>query len=99
MEEALSWLEKAAEWRPDHARTHYNRGLMLDRLGRKDEALAALEQGRRQAPGDPDLLYALGRKDGTISRIDDNGSVATATLGGPGRFVDRVHRLGTNAGG
>ncbi|MBY6109240.1 tetratricopeptide repeat protein [Halomonas sp. H10-59] len=69
MEEALSWLEKAAEWRPDHARTHYNRGLMLDRLGRKDEALAALEQGRRQAPGDPDLLYALVYVNATSGRI------------------------------
>lgn len=71
MEEAVEWLEKAAEWRPGHARTHYNRGLMLDRLGRKDEARDALMQGLRQAPGDADLLYALVYVNATSGRIPE----------------------------
>ncbi|MEQ6887424.1 tetratricopeptide repeat protein [Halomonas sp. CS7] len=57
-DEALSWLDRAAEWRPEHVRTHYNRALLLDRLGRKPQALAALERGLSLAPEAPDLLYA-----------------------------------------
>lgn len=56
--EALSWLDRAVEWRPEHVRSHYNRALLLDRLGRKSQALAALEQGLDLAPEAPDLLYA-----------------------------------------
>lgn len=56
--EALSWLDRAVEWRPEHVRTHYNRALLLDRLGSKVQALAALEQGLDLAPEAPDLLYA-----------------------------------------
>lgn len=68
-DEALEWLSKAAEWRPGHVRTHYNRALILDRLGHKPQALAALEQGLRLAPDSPDLLYAAVYLNAAAGRI------------------------------
>ncbi|WP_207060715.1 tetratricopeptide repeat protein [Motiliproteus sp. SC1-56] len=53
---ALHWLEKASVWRPGHVRTYYNRALLLDRVGRKDEAVAAIEEGLARAPNSADLL-------------------------------------------
>ncbi len=58
-EEALSWLEKAAEELPQNTRIRYNQGLLLLQLQRPEQARRALLAGLEQAPDDPDLLYAL----------------------------------------
>ncbi|WP_198651157.1 tetratricopeptide repeat protein [Salinicola sp. CPA57] len=70
-ETALDWLGRDAEWRPGHVRTYYNQALLLDRLGRKEEALDALHKGLYLSPESPDLLYAavyLNATQGHVSR-------------------------------
>nr|CDQ34050.1 photosystem I assembly protein Ycf3 [Virgibacillus halodenitrificans] len=70
-ETALDWLDRDAEWRPGHVRTYYNQALLLDRLGRKEEALDALHKGLYLAPESPDLLYAavyLNATQGNVNR-------------------------------
>ncbi|MDD1013893.1 tetratricopeptide repeat protein [Pseudomonas rubra] len=58
-EEALGWMEQAAEAVPGNPRIRYNQGLLLSRMQRRDEALQALRSGLQQSPDDPDLLYSL----------------------------------------
>ncbi|MGL4318956.1 MAG: cytochrome c3 family protein [Pseudomonas sp.] len=58
-EEAVQWLDEAAEVLPTNPRIRYNQGLLLLQLQRRDQAQAALEAGLEQAPADADLLYAL----------------------------------------
>ncbi len=42
-QEAVDWLARAARGMPRNARAHYNLGLLLQQLGRLDEAAQALE--------------------------------------------------------
>jgi len=44
---------------PDHARVHYNLGLLLRYLNRPHEAEAALLKALALEPGNMDYLYAL----------------------------------------
>ena len=44
-EEALEWLEKTLELTPDHAYAWYQRAGALDRLGRDEDARAAIQEG------------------------------------------------------
>ncbi|MBO9549257.1 HEAT repeat domain-containing protein [Pseudomonas sp.] len=58
-EEALGWMEQAAQALPGNPRIRYNQGLLLSRMERRPEALEALRSGLQQSPDDPDLLYSL----------------------------------------
>lgn len=58
-EEALQWLETAANELPQNSRIRYNQGLLLLRLQRTDQAREKLLAGLKQSPNDSDLLYAL----------------------------------------
>ncbi len=58
-EEALTYLDRAAEGAPDRSRVHYNRGLLLAQLGRDADAEVALRTALRLEPASVDYLYAL----------------------------------------
>ena len=57
---ALRVLDRGIE-RHGRAATWQSKGAYLEKIGKRDEALAALEAGLRTHPEDPDLLYAAGR--------------------------------------
>lgn len=57
--QAVDWMGEAAKALPDNPRIHYNHGLLLLQLQRRDEARASLEAGLALAPDDADLLYGL----------------------------------------
>ncbi len=59
LEEAAEQLARAAQHAAANARIHYNYGLALQKLGRMEEAEAALKQACRLAPGAADHLHAL----------------------------------------
>ena len=62
---------------PEFVLAFFNLGRSLGQLGRHDEAIAALEQGRALAPGLPALTMALGRAEkGGIVSLTDNASRA-----------------------
>jgi tetratricopeptide (TPR) repeat protein len=56
----LRVLDRGIE-RHHHPATWKSKGAYLERIGKRDEALTALEAGLRVHPDDPDLLYAAGR--------------------------------------
>ena len=58
LEEAADSLQRAVELIP-RARVRYNYGLVLHRLGRLDDAEAALIEANEGNPRDPDVLLAL----------------------------------------
>ncbi len=60
LKEAATSLQRAVELIP-RARVRYNYGLVLNRLGRHDEAEAALVLANEGDPSDPDVLVALVR--------------------------------------
>jgi tetratricopeptide (TPR) repeat protein len=60
VDDALRLLDRGIE-RHDRDATWHTKGIYLEGIGRRDEALAVLEAGLRGHPDDPDLLYAAGR--------------------------------------
>jgi predicted CXXCH cytochrome family protein len=58
-DEALTWMETAAQALPGNSRIRYNQGLLLAQLQRREEALAVLRKGLERSPEDADLLYTL----------------------------------------
>jgi tetratricopeptide (TPR) repeat protein len=58
MEEAAGAYRRALELDPDSADAHYNLGLLLESLGRRDDAMRHLMNARR-------LTRPAGRKRGT----------------------------------
>jgi pentatricopeptide repeat protein len=58
-EEALQYLDRAADGMPARSRVHYNRGLLLAQMGREGDAEEALQMALRVEPGNVDYLYAL----------------------------------------
>jgi tetratricopeptide (TPR) repeat protein len=72
LDDALDALGRAAELQPGNARYAYVHGVALHSTGRKQRALAALEEGHRAHPADTDLLVAL------VTIYRDEGDVPTA---------------------
>ena len=58
-EEALQYLDRAADGLPERPRIHYNRGLLLAQMGRDEDAEAALRTALGMEPASVDYLYAL----------------------------------------
>ncbi len=58
-DEAISEYEKALELEPQHPAIHRNLGLVLIRLGRRDEAVAHLQTVLRLVPNEPIAREAL----------------------------------------
>jgi Flp pilus assembly protein TadD len=59
-QEAVGYLQKAADGAPQNARVRYNLGLLLQQLGRLAEAERALSDALDLQPTSPDFLLALG---------------------------------------
>jgi tetratricopeptide (TPR) repeat protein len=59
-EAALGLYQKIAEIDPQNVDAHFNMGVMLVKLERKDEAQEALQKAADIAPEDRDVLYNLG---------------------------------------
>jgi tetratricopeptide (TPR) repeat protein len=57
--EALPFLSRAAEGLPRRSRVHYNHGLLLQSLGRAEEAEGALARAAGLEPENLDFLLAL----------------------------------------
>ena len=58
-DESLSWLKRAAEGAPGHARYAYVYGVALHSLGQSPKAMDVLAAAQKRHPYDRDLLYAL----------------------------------------
>jgi tetratricopeptide (TPR) repeat protein len=71
----LRVIDRSIE-RHDRATTWQTKGAYLEKIGKRDEALAALEAGVRAHPDDPDLLHAAGR----LQLLQGNVESALATL-------------------
>jgi tetratricopeptide (TPR) repeat protein len=59
--EAIHILEPVREKRPGHYLLEYYFGLLASRLGREQEAIAALQSAARLAPESPDPFFELGK--------------------------------------
>jgi Tfp pilus assembly protein PilF len=57
--EAIKYMKKASELMPERARINYNVGLMLQNIGRKNEAEKELLKALKKEPNNFDFLYAL----------------------------------------
>jgi tetratricopeptide (TPR) repeat protein len=80
--EALEFLYRACELRPEEARYVYVYGVGLHSTGQTDQALTVLDTGHDRHPGDRDLLVALA----TINR--DTGRIEAAIA-----YAERLVRL------
>ncbi|MBS0364960.1 MAG: tetratricopeptide repeat protein [Proteobacteria bacterium] len=58
--QGLALLDAALQRHPRHPAIEYDRAVILERAGRVNESIAALEQLLAQRPDDPTLLNALG---------------------------------------
>ncbi|WP_339488179.1 tetratricopeptide repeat protein [Pseudomonas sp. EL_65y_Pfl2_R95] len=58
-EEALKWMNVAAQALPENPRILYNLGLLNMQMQHPEQAVKALEASIAQNPNDPDVLYAL----------------------------------------
>ena len=59
--EMLPWLKLSQELDPKQVQTYTVTAYWLRSMGKIDDALAFLHQGLRENPGDPQLLFDLGR--------------------------------------
>jgi protein O-mannosyl-transferase len=59
IEESIAHLHRAIDLKPDYAEAHYNLGTALERLERRDEAIAAYERALALAPGERRILQRL----------------------------------------
>lgn len=69
---ALTELEIAVKYGDDDALAHYNYGLALYKLGRKEQALSQWQLARDRAPDNPDIVAAVGMG---LSGKDDRAAV------------------------
>src|ERR1700730_15936903 len=71
--EALSAYEAALQWSPDHCEALTNRGALLERFGRLDEALACFDSIETIRPGDSykgSVLQKLGRLENAFAAYE-----------------------------
>jgi tetratricopeptide (TPR) repeat protein len=61
MEEALFYYSRALEEKDDYVQARYQRGLMLERLGREEEALQEYLKVRDALPENADIHFSIGR--------------------------------------
>lgn len=69
--DALEALAELDRWYPDYYLTHLNRAMALNRLGRHDEALVALDLAAGINPFDPAVHDALADAYEALGRTDD----------------------------
>jgi tetratricopeptide (TPR) repeat protein len=94
-------LEQEADQASDasaRAMAHYRVGrVLVDRLGKLDEAVAAMERASKEAPGDSMVLEELARLYELAKRWNDLVSVLARLVdlaGTPGEKVGLQHRIG-----
>lgn len=75
---AVAAFEAAAGANPKDANAHLNHGICLYRLGRVDQAEAALERARELRPSAPEVLYNLSRI--RMEKRDFQGALALIDL-------------------
>jgi tetratricopeptide (TPR) repeat protein len=71
LEEALAEMDAALALEPEVADTHYQRGVLLDRLERHGDAVAAFENAIRFAPREIRYHQSLGFTLETLGRRAD----------------------------
>ena len=59
LEDSAKALEQAARLMPDRARVHYNLGLTMQHLERREEAASALLRALEIEPANPEFVHAL----------------------------------------
>jgi Flp pilus assembly protein TadD len=72
LDEAVTWLKRAAERAPQNARYTYVYAVALNSTGQTNNALALLARAHQRHPNDRELLYAL------VTMNRDAGRVAAA---------------------
>lgn len=87
-EESLTALRLAAERAPKSLEAWMGMGWCLKRLGRIDEAIAALEQGLATSPGEPILLYNLACYHSLAGRVQAAIEHLTQAISIDDRFRD-----------
>lgn len=97
----VSLLEREADQAIDvgvRAMAHYRVGrVLVDRLGKLDEAVAAMERASQEAPGDSMVLEELARLYELAKRWSDLVNVLARLVelaGTPGEKVGLLHRIG-----
>jgi tetratricopeptide (TPR) repeat protein len=91
---ALASYDRAIALRPDHAETHYNRGVALHESQRLPEALAAYE---RAIALKPDLAEAHNNAGNALSSLDRHDEALTSygrALGLRPDFVEAINNRG-----
>jgi tetratricopeptide (TPR) repeat protein len=85
IEESITHLHRAIELKPDYAEAYYNLGTALERLERRDEAVAAYDRALALAPGERRVLQrrAAATHDRASARLEEGVRHENA-----GRFED-----------
>lgn len=69
---AASELEKVISQYPDHAKAHYNLGIVYKRMGRLREAVKQFDEFLQLVPYGPDAQFALNQKNQILLQLQQN---------------------------
>jgi Tfp pilus assembly protein PilF len=58
-DQAVVYLKRAADGMPRHARVRYNLSILLQQLGKNNQAESILKEALAIEPNNPEYLYAL----------------------------------------
>ena len=90
----LKTLELALERQPEHAELHYHCGRVLDRLGRREDAICQNERAVQIDPKFTRALIELGKLYGKTDRSDDATSRLEQAVAAGADYADVHYLLG-----
>jgi len=95
LDAALSAANEAVDLRPDHDRTHFYLGRVLEKLGRRGEALAAYQRALALNPRDTEAEQAAAQLAQLTEDEDEMGAglYALRTLKNPEEAAARFRRV------